>query len=108
MFSKVCTFLKSRCDSVRETARDTLIRMMLAIGPRHLYTLMNQANSILQRGFHVHVYIYTMHSLLVKLVEKGELKPGSLDPVVDSLVEVLIYLHLIHLVQHVLRYCTSK
>lgn len=90
MFSKVTTFLKSRRDSVREVARNTLISMVTTLGPQHLKTLMDGADPILQRGFQVHVYIFTIHSLLVKLVEQGQLVQGSLDPVVHSLVEVII------------------
>ena len=90
MFSKVCTFLKSRRDSIREMARNTLISMVTMLGPQHLSTLMDAANPILQRGFQVHVYIFTVHSLLVKLVEQGQLVQGSLDSVVYSLVEVII------------------
>lgn len=88
MFSKVCTFLKSRCDSVRETSRDTLIRMMTALGPQHLRTLLEAAESVLQRGFQVHVYIFTVHAILVKLTESDQLKAGTLDPVVQHIVEV--------------------
>jgi len=90
MFSKVSTFLKSRRDSVREVARSTLISMVMTLGPQHLNTFMDAADPILQRGFQVHVYIFTIHSLLVKLVEQGQLVKGSLDPVVYSLVEVII------------------
>ena len=89
MFSKVCTFLKSRCSSVRETARETLIEMIISLGPEHLSALMDAATPILQRGYQVHVYIFTMHALLAKLGEIGQLKPGSLDAVVYPLVEVL-------------------
>jgi len=88
MFSKVITFLKSRCDSVRETARDTLVRMMTALGPDHLLTLLEAADPILQRGFQVHVYIFTVHAILVKMVEKGQLKVGTVDPAVHHLVQV--------------------
>lgn len=88
MFSKVCTFLKSRCNSVRETARNTLIEMVISLGPEHLSALMEAANPLLQRGYQVHVYIFTMHALLAKLGEIGQLKHGSLDGVVYPLVEV--------------------
>lgn len=89
MFSKVCTFLKSRCNSVRETARDTLIEMVISLGPECLSALMDAASPILQRGYQVHVYIFTMHALLAKLGEIGQLKPGSLDAVVYPLTEVI-------------------
>ena len=88
MFSKVCTFLKSRSDHVRETARDTIIRMMTCLGPTHLTTLLEAIEPILQRGFQVHVYIFTAHAILVKMVELGQLKTGSLDSAVPHLVEV--------------------
>ena len=47
----MCTFLKSRCDSVRETASDTLIRMMTTLGPVHLSAMLSATEPILQRGF---------------------------------------------------------
>lgn len=89
MFSKVVTFLKSRCNSVRETARETLIEMMVSLGPEHLSALVDAASPVLQRGYQVHVYIFTMHALLVKLGEVGQLKSGSLDSVIYPLVEVI-------------------
>lgn len=89
MFSKVCTFLISRCNSVREIARDTLIQIIITLGPQYLSALMDAATPILQRGYQVHVYIYTVHAILAKLGELGLLKPGSLDAVVYQLVEVL-------------------
>ena len=88
MFSKVCTFLKSRCDSVRETASDTLIRMMTTLGPVHLSAMLSATEPILQRGFQVHVYIYTVHAVLVKMVELGQIQHGSLDAVVHPLVKI--------------------
>lgn len=82
------TFLKSRSNVIRETARDTLIQMMVSLGPQYLSALMDAASPILQRGFQVHVYIYTMHAILVKMGETGHLKPACLDDVVSPLVEV--------------------
>ena len=74
---------------MREIARDTVIQMIISLGPEYLSLLMEAASTVLQRGFQVHVYIYTMHSLIVKLVESGQLKSGSLDPVIYPLVEVI-------------------
>lgn len=91
MFSKVCTFLKSRCNSVRETARDTIIQMILSVGAEHLKDFLDAASPILQRGYQVHVYIFTVHAILSKLVETRKLKPGALDPVVTKLVEVIAF-----------------
>ncbi len=88
MLSKVITFLKSRGNVVRDTARDTLIQMVVSLGPQCLSAVMDAANPILQRGFQVHVYIYTLHAILAKLGELGQLKAGSLDEVVAPILEV--------------------
>ncbi|XP_068083874.1 small subunit processome component 20 homolog [Anabrus simplex] len=83
---KLCTFLKSRLDSVRRVTRETLQKIMVALGPSYLDFLLNEMTTLLTRGFHVHVLIYTIHSILVAL--KEYFKPGDLDLCLRPILEV--------------------
>ncbi|KAL1130995.1 hypothetical protein AAG570_012235 [Ranatra chinensis] len=83
---KLCTFLKSRLDSVRRITRETLQTIMISIGPRYLSTLLGEMKALLTRGFHIHVLIYSIHSVLVAL--KPFFKEGDIGAVMPVLLNV--------------------
>nr|CAD7588809.1 unnamed protein product [Timema genevievae] len=83
---KLCTFLKSRLDSVRRVTRETLQQIMVALGPSHLATLVKEMMALLTRGFEVHVLVYTVHSIMVAL--KGLFKAGDIDGCLQDILEV--------------------
>lgn len=64
---KICTFLKSRLESVRRTTREILQQIMIALGPNYLHHLLKEMNALLTRGFQVHVLAYTIHAVLSTL-----------------------------------------
>ncbi|KAL6428059.1 hypothetical protein ACFW04_008441 [Cataglyphis niger] len=67
IFMKLCTFLKSRMESIRRTTRETLQKIMITLGPKYLHHLLKEMNTLLTKGFQVHVLVYTVQSVLLVL-----------------------------------------
>ncbi|EFA12725.1 small subunit processome component 20 homolog [Tribolium castaneum] len=64
IFMKLCTFLKSHLESVRRVTRETLQKIMQTLGPDYLGLLLGEMTPLLNRGFQVHVLIFTIHAVL--------------------------------------------
>ncbi|KAH8321513.1 hypothetical protein KR074_007240 [Drosophila pseudoananassae] len=88
IFMKVCTFLRSPLKSVRMLTRDILKKIMLTLGGSYLGLLLEQLQSLLTRGFQVHVLSVTLHGVLDAL--KGELKPDHIESCLQNLLEVAL------------------
>uniref|UniRef100_A0A0C9R5L4 UTP20 protein n=1 Tax=Fopius arisanus TaxID=64838 RepID=A0A0C9R5L4_9HYME len=67
IFMKLCTFLKSRLESVRRATREILQKIMITLGPDYLHHLLREMNSLLTRGFQIHVLAYTIHAVLISM-----------------------------------------
>ncbi|XP_048263672.1 small subunit processome component 20 homolog isoform X2 [Bombus terrestris] len=67
IFMKLCTFLKSRLESVRRVTREILQKIMITLGPKYLHHLLREMNTLLTKGFQVHVLAFTVQSVLVAL-----------------------------------------
>ncbi|XP_017885246.1 small subunit processome component 20 homolog [Ceratina calcarata] len=67
IFMKLCTFLKSRLESVRRATREILQKIMITLGPKYLHHLLREMNTLLTRGFQVHVLAFTVQSVLSAL-----------------------------------------
>ena len=50
---KVCQTLKNRARNVRDIARDTLVKMAAALGPRYLPYIIREMKELLTRGYQV-------------------------------------------------------
>ena len=50
---KVCQTLKNRARNVRDVARDTLVKMAAALGPRYLPYIIREMKELLTRGYQV-------------------------------------------------------
>lgn len=85
---KACTFLKSRLDSVRRVARETLQNILTSLGPEYLKILLAEMVTLLSRGYQVHVLVYTVHAVLNCL--KGMYKPGDINEVLITVLHVSI------------------
>ncbi|XP_046606050.1 small subunit processome component 20 homolog [Neodiprion virginianus] len=83
---KLCTFLKSRLDSVRRITRETMQKIMITLGPEYLRHLLKEMNNILTKGFQVHVLVYTIHAVLVSL--KPYYKPLHINENLHSILSV--------------------
>ncbi|PNF32118.1 hypothetical protein B7P43_G02845 [Cryptotermes secundus] len=83
---KLCTFLKSRLESVRRITRETLQKIMLTLGPKYLGILLHEMSAMLTRGYQVHVLIYTIHAVLVSL--KDLFQPNDIDCNLQNILEL--------------------
>ncbi|EDW01413.1 GH20469 [Drosophila grimshawi] len=88
IFMKVCTFLRSPLKSVRMLTRDILKKIMLTLGGSWLGMLLEQLQSLLTRGFQVHVLSVTLHFVLDAL--RGQLQPAHIESCLQNLLEVAL------------------
>ncbi|KAH8290578.1 hypothetical protein KR054_004196 [Drosophila jambulina] len=88
IFMKVCTFLRSPLKSVRMLTRDILKKIMLTLGGSYLGLLLEQLQSLLTRGFQVHVLSVTLHGVLDAL--KSDLQPDHIEKCLQNLLEVAL------------------
>ncbi|KAG5868691.1 hypothetical protein JTB14_031637 [Gonioctena quinquepunctata] len=79
IFSKICTFLRSRLESVRRVAKETLQKIMLTLGPKYLRLLLSEMTPLLNRGYQVHVLVFTIHGILSCLKDLYE--PSDIDKI---------------------------
>lgn len=89
VFMKLCTFLKSRLESVRRVTRETLQNIMITLGTSYMSMLLNEMTALLTQGFQVHVLIYTIHAIFVSLSEHFE--KGHMDNCLPYILEVNAY-----------------
>ncbi|XP_001952794.2 small subunit processome component 20 homolog [Acyrthosiphon pisum] len=87
VFMKLCTFLKSRLESVRRVTRETLQNIMVTLGTSYMSMLLNEMTALLTQGFQVHVLIYTIHAIFVSLSERFE--KGHMDSCLPYILEVV-------------------
>ncbi|XP_062862543.1 small subunit processome component 20 homolog [Trichomycterus rosablanca] len=83
---KVCVHLRSRFQEIRDVARNTLIKIIEALGHRYLQYLLTEMHGVLVKGYQIHVLTFTVYHLLSIL--RPSLKAGDLDPCIDILVEI--------------------
>lgn len=50
---KVCQFLKSRAQDIRNAARDTLLKILQALGPSYFSYVLKELRATLTRGYQV-------------------------------------------------------
>lgn len=85
VFMKLCTFLKSRLESVRRVTRETLQNIMVTLGTSYMSMLLNEMTALLTQGFQVHVLIYTIHAIFVSLSDRFE--KGHMDSCLPYILE---------------------
>ncbi|KAK3096539.1 hypothetical protein FSP39_001125 [Pinctada imbricata] len=83
---KVCNFLKSRAKDIRDAARDTLVKILSALGPKYFPYILSELRGALRKGYQVHVLCFTTFILLKNVTSL--LKPGDLDVCRQSLQDV--------------------
>jgi hypothetical protein len=83
--------LGSRDLSHREKARKAIAKIVEELSPRILSLVFEEMKNQLTKGFQVHVYLYSVHSLLASLAEAGALSPGVINKrVVDLNIDILL------------------
>jgi U3 small nucleolar RNA-associated protein 20 len=71
--------LRSKEESIRVSARTTLVKISIELGPRYLLPIVEELRHTLRDGYMVHVLSYTLHSVLEKIDTMIEpKKPASL------------------------------
>lgn len=93
LFLKLASFLKSKNQDTRKAARMILIRIMTfpPVGPAYMPDLLRILKQNLDKGFHIHVLNYTIHSVLDKLSSNGLLQYGDLDTSVHELIDSCLH-----------------
>ncbi|RZB39164.1 small subunit processome component 20 -like, partial [Asbolus verrucosus] len=86
IFMKLCTFLKSHLESVRRVTRETLQKIMQTLGPDYLHLLLGEMIPLLNRGFQVHVLVFTIHAVLNCL--KEFYKPTDIDRILLTVLQL--------------------
>jgi hypothetical protein len=64
---RVCGALKSKMQSERDSAKQTLVQIALTVGPAHLRMILEEARRCLSSGFAVHVLGHVCHAVLLAL-----------------------------------------
>nr|POE93298.1 u3 small nucleolar rna-associated protein 20 [Quercus suber] len=88
VLTDVSHVLRSRSQEARDQTRKTLAVMLALIGPAYLGFMLKELRSALQRGYQLHVLSFTVHSLLVLLVD--ECQPGDLNHCLHDLTAVIM------------------
>ncbi|CAB1444416.1 unnamed protein product [Pleuronectes platessa] len=83
---RVCVHLRNRFQEVRDVARSTLVKIVETLGFRYLHYLLKEMQSVLVKGYQVHVLTFTVHRLLSSL--SPTLKSGDLDPCMNMLIDI--------------------
>uniref|UniRef100_A0A183VFV9 DUF6700 domain-containing protein n=1 Tax=Toxocara canis TaxID=6265 RepID=A0A183VFV9_TOXCA len=83
---KLCTLLMSRSINVREVALKTIISVVQALGPKYLPFVIREMKMILNKGYQVHVMIFSIHALISAM--HSQLVPKDLDPCLSEIIEV--------------------
>ncbi|CBY01862.1 similar to HEAT repeat protein [Plenodomus lingam JN3] len=84
----ICYILKSRAQESRDMARNTLSDIAVLMGPGYIGFILKALRTALQRGYQLHVLSFTLHHILVKLLD--QLKPGDLDYCLADIVDVVM------------------
>ncbi|XP_035476215.2 small subunit processome component 20 homolog [Scophthalmus maximus] len=83
---KVCVVLRNRFQEVRDVARGTLVKIIETLGFRYLHYLLKEMQSVLVKGYQVHVLTFTVYQLLSAV--SSSLKSGDLDPCMNMLIDI--------------------
>ncbi|XP_015790909.1 small subunit processome component 20 homolog [Tetranychus urticae] len=86
IFTRMCNFLKSRLESIRDASRKILCKIMEILGARYLQILLREMKSMLTKGFRFHVLTYTIYMVLETM--SSNLKSGDLDECAPLLIEI--------------------
>uniref|UniRef100_A0A3Q3VPZ3 Uncharacterized protein n=1 Tax=Mola mola TaxID=94237 RepID=A0A3Q3VPZ3_MOLML len=62
---KVCVLLRNRFQEIRDMARGTLVKITETLGCRYLQYLLKEMQSVLVKGYQVHVLTFTVYNLLL-------------------------------------------
>ncbi|KAG2222075.1 hypothetical protein INT45_007961, partial [Circinella minor] len=84
----LCQMIRSRALDVRETLRETLLKVNAYLGPAYLSFIIKELKTALTKGYEVHVLGYTVNVLLADTIPRLEV--GQLDYCLEDIVDILI------------------
>ena len=88
VLTDVCHVLRSRSQEARDQTRKTLSAILALVGPSYLGFILKELCGALQRGSQLHVLSFTVHSMLVNVVDSY--RPGDLDHCLQELTSVIM------------------
>lgn len=83
---KVCILLRNRFQEIRDLARNTLIKILETLGPRYLHYVLKEMQTVLVKGYQVHVLTFSVNLFLKGLT--ANLKSGDLDGCIETLIQI--------------------
>uniref|UniRef100_A0A8D2L0A2 UTP20 small subunit processome component n=1 Tax=Varanus komodoensis TaxID=61221 RepID=A0A8D2L0A2_VARKO len=84
---KICSLLRNRAQEIRDIARNTLMKIMEALGAQYLEYVLKEMQTTLVHGYQVHVLTFTVH-LLLKSLAGNRLQVGDLDPCIELMTQI--------------------
>lgn len=88
LLTSVCHIIRSRAQDVRDTTRETLIKISAFLGPSYFNYIVKELRAALQKGYELHVLGFTVNSLILDMMPR--LNVGDLDYCLKDLVDVLV------------------
>ena len=80
--------LRSKDQDIRDTARDTVCRIAIFLGPEWLARILKELQTALQRGPQKHVAAVTTHAILARATTEAPESFGDLDDSVEDAVRI--------------------
>ncbi|KAK9465046.1 hypothetical protein V1512DRAFT_77837 [Lipomyces arxii] len=80
--------LKHRLQDIRDSVRKALSRVCTLVGSQQLNLIMRQMQFVLKRGSHKHILSFSVHSLLVAIIEMPKSRHGELDSCMDIVLDI--------------------
>ncbi|KAJ1345001.1 hypothetical protein BSLG_000516 [Batrachochytrium salamandrivorans] len=84
----MCHTLTSHIQSTRDATRDTLVKVALMLGPFYLSFIIKGMQTVLKRGYQLHVLGFTLYSIMNAMVPT--LEPGAIDSCIKPIVDISI------------------
>ena len=88
ILTDVCNILRSRAQESRDLARETLVEILVTIGPSYFGFVLKQLRSALSRGYQLHVLSFTVHSILIAASKVSNI--GDLDYSIPQVVAIIM------------------
>lgn len=88
LLTSVCHIMRSRAQDIRDTTRETLIKLSAFLGPSYFNFFITELKAALTKGYELHVLGYTINALLLDMAPR--LNVGDLDYCLSQLTGVLM------------------
>eukprot|EP01133_Synstelium_polycarpum_P011979 gene11979-13982_t len=89
LIGKIVNELKNKSQSMRDSARDTLVKVLDTLGVRFFKFIQQDLRNVLKSGYQKHVLVYTIHALLLSM-ERAHVEPGVLDATAKTTMDIIV------------------